>query len=211
MRGPIEFYFDFMSPFGYLGSVEIERVAARHGREVDWRPILLGVTVLKAMGLPPIPTIPLKGPWLDRDRERLSSLLDIPVRKHGLRGVNSLVAARAFLWIKARDAALAKRFGQAVFARLWTRGEDITPVEAVLAEAAKLGVDARELGAALETPELKADLRNAVDAAMAKGVFGAPFFICDGEGFFGVDHVWMLEHWLRHGHFNPVRDERAGG
>ena len=148
MPAPIEFYFDFISPFGYIGSVQIERVAARFGREVDWRPILLGVTVLKIMGMKPLPQTPLKGPWLDRDRERLSSLFNVPLRKHGLKGVNSLAASRAFLWIKARDAALAKRFAQAIYARLWLDGVDITPAEMVIGEAAALGVDAVALRAA---------------------------------------------------------------
>jgi 2-hydroxychromene-2-carboxylate isomerase len=48
---PIRFYFDFISPFAYLGSVAIERLAARLGREVEWRPVLLGITVLKIMGM----------------------------------------------------------------------------------------------------------------------------------------------------------------
>jgi 2-hydroxychromene-2-carboxylate isomerase len=204
MPTPIEFYFDFISPFGYLGSIQIERVATKRGRVVDWRPILLGVTVLKIMGMKPLPQTPLKGPWLDRDLERLSSLFDIPIRKHGLKGINSLAACRAFLWIKARDPALAKRFGQAIFHRLWRRGEDITAVADVVVEAVALGVDGGALAAALETPEAKAALNSCVEAAVAKGVFGAPFFIADGEGFFGNDHVWMLEHWLEHHHFNPA-------
>ncbi len=207
MPAPIEFYFDFISPFGYIGSVHIERVAAKHGREVDWRPILLGVTVLKIMGMKPLPLTPLKGPWLDRDRERLSSLFDVPLRKHGLKGVNSLAASRAFLWLKARDEALAKRFAQAIYARLWLDGVDITPAETVIAEAAALGVDAARLGAALETAEAKAALNDCVAAAVDKGVFGSPFFIADGEGFFGNDHFWMLEHWLQHHHFNPVQGQ----
>jgi 2-hydroxychromene-2-carboxylate isomerase len=204
MTDSMEFYFDLISPFGYLGSVMIERVAARHGRTVDWRPILLGVTVLKIMGMKPLPQTPLKGPWLDRDLERLASLFDIPIRKHGLTGINSLAASRAFLWIKRRDPALAKRFAQAVYAALWLRGEDISSIDVVVAEAKKLGVDGAELREAVATPEAKAALNDSVENAVAKGVFGAPFFIADGEAFFGNDHIWMLEHWLEHRHFKPA-------
>ena len=204
MPEPIAFYFDFISPFGYVGSVAIERVAARHGREVDWRPILLGVTVLKIMGLPPLPTIPLKGPWLERDLQRLASLFEVPLRPHGLKGINSLAASRAFLWIKANDPARAKPFARAIFQRLWVRGEDITPVEAVAEEAAALGLDARALAAAIESPEGKAALTKSVEEAVSRGVFGSPFFIVDGESFFGNDHIWMLEHWLAHHHFRPA-------
>ena len=46
----IEFYFDPIWPFAYLGSIEIERVATRLGREVVWKPVLIGITILKVMG-----------------------------------------------------------------------------------------------------------------------------------------------------------------
>ena len=41
MAAPIEFYFDFSSPFGYLASEKIDQLAAKYGREVVWRPFLL--------------------------------------------------------------------------------------------------------------------------------------------------------------------------
>ena len=57
---PIDFYFDFISPYGYLASTRIEHIAARHGRAVAWRPFLQGVTVLQVMGLKPLLETPLK-------------------------------------------------------------------------------------------------------------------------------------------------------
>ncbi|MGQ0526352.1 MAG: DsbA family protein, partial [Betaproteobacteria bacterium] len=56
----IDFYFDFSSPYGYFASTRIEDIATRHGRDVIWRPILLGA-VFKVTGQQPLPTIPLKG------------------------------------------------------------------------------------------------------------------------------------------------------
>jgi len=35
--------------------------------------------------------------------------------------------------------------------------------------------------------------------AIAKGVFGSPFFLVDGEPFWGFDRMPMLEHWLEKG------------
>ena len=42
MPAPIEFWFDFSSPFGYLASTRIEALAAKYGRSTIWRPFLLG-------------------------------------------------------------------------------------------------------------------------------------------------------------------------
>jgi 2-hydroxychromene-2-carboxylate isomerase len=60
-------------------------------------------------------------------------------------------------------------------------------------------VDSDKLCAAIETTEMKNALKDAVDQAVALGVFGVPFFIVDGEPIWGVDRLWMLEQWLRDG------------
>lgn len=200
---PIEFYFDFISPYGYLGATQVEALAARHGRSVDWKPVLLGITVLKVMGLKPLPETPLKKDYILADKPRMAQLLGVPMVEHGLKGVNSLAASRAFLWLKAQDPALAVRFAHRVYRRLWAHGRDITPAEAVAEEGEALGVDRTLLLAAIGSDEMKQALKAAVDAAIAKGVFGVPTFIVDGEMLWGVDRLWMLEHWLRKGNWAP--------
>jgi 2-hydroxychromene-2-carboxylate isomerase len=198
---PIIFYFDPLSPFAYIGSVEIERVGKRHGRDVEWRPVLLGVTVLKVMGMRPLLDYPLKGPYLRHDAERLAAYFDVPLRSHGLKHVNSLAACRAYLWARRHAPDRAKPLAQALFARLWQKGLDITSVEAVIEEAAALDLDTAALRAALAAPDIKAALQASVEDAMAQGVFGVPSFQVDGELFWGNDHIWMLEHWLQHHRF----------
>jgi len=202
MSAPIEFYFDFISPYGYLGAAQIEALAARHGRTVDWKPFLLGVTVLKVMGLKPLMETPLKADYIRHDKPRLASLLGVPMTQPDMKGVTSVRAERAFLSLKQRDPELAKRFARRVFERLWQRGKDITAMEAVLEEATALGVDGAALRADIESPAGKARLEAAVQEAVDKGVFGAPFFIADGEPFWGSDRLWMLEHWLTHGNWS---------
>ena len=73
MADPIDFYFDFSSPYGYFASTQIDRIAAKHGREVAWRPILLGA-VFKVTRQQPLPTIPLKGDYARHDHARSARL-----------------------------------------------------------------------------------------------------------------------------------------
>jgi 2-hydroxychromene-2-carboxylate isomerase len=61
---PLHFYFDFISPFGYFASLRIEALAARHGRLVEWHAMLLGVSVMKVMGLKPLLDTPVKGDYV---------------------------------------------------------------------------------------------------------------------------------------------------
>ena len=191
----IEFYFDPISPFAYLGSIQIERIAARLGRSVEWKPVLIGVTILKVMGLKPLPETPLKGPYLKHDAVRLAEYFDVPFRYHGLTGINSLAALRAFVVLKERDAGLAKSLAQKIFSRLWVRGLDITGADDIAEEAKDLGIDAPALLRDIETDHAKNALKRQVDAAIQAGVFGVPYFVVDGEPIWGVDRMWMVEHW----------------
>ena len=51
---PIEFWFDFSSPYSYIASEWIEALAARHGRPVRWHAVLLGVTFQAAQLKSPV-------------------------------------------------------------------------------------------------------------------------------------------------------------
>jgi len=194
----IAFYFDIFSPFAYLASNRIDEIAAQHGCRTDWRPVLVGVTVMKIMGMKPLMDTPLKGPYLRRDAERIARVWNVPFRFHGLKGHNSLTAMRAYVWLKQRDPDLAKRFAKAMYRRLWADGLDITPIEASMEEARNLGVDPGDLRSAVTSDDIKRLLQTSVEQAIGNGVFGVPFCIVDNEPFFGCDHLPMLEHWLTH-------------
>lgn len=200
----MEFWFDFISPFGYLASTKVDALAQRYGRAVRWRPLLLGVTVMKVMGLKPLPETPLKQDYVRRDPPRLARLLGVPFRPHGLKGIHSLAAARAFLWLEQSDAALAVRFAHRIYSRLWVRGLDITPPEAVLEEAVAAGARPAELREAIGSEAAKAALKASVDEAVSRSIFGVPTFVVDDEPIWGVDRLWMLEHWLRYGSWDPA-------
>lgn len=200
MSAPIDFYFDFSSPYGYFMSEKIDEVAARYGREVRWRPYLLGA-VYKKLGSQPLPNLPLKGPYSVRDFERSARFLGLSCRIPEAFPVATQHAARAFYWLADRDPALARRFALATLRAYFGDGRDISQLDAVLDLAAGLGVDRAALAAALDGDELKARLRAECEAAIERGVFGSPFVIIDGEPFWGVDRLPQIERWLEMGGF----------
>ena len=203
MNTAIDFYFDFISPYGYLAATQIERIAGAHHRAVEWRPFLVGVAVTKIMGLKPLMQTPLKSDYVRLDKPRMASLLGVPLAAPDMSAVRSVAAARAFYWIRDRDGAAAVAFARRILARLWVGGRDITSVDAVADEAASVGIDKTALIEALADDAIRARLQREVDAAIARGVFGSPFFLVDGQPIWGVDRLWMLEHWLAHGHWMP--------
>lgn len=194
------FWFDFISPFGYLASLRIDALAARHGRTVEWHPLLVGVTVLKVMGLPPVPQTPLKGPYAMRQIARY-------LRRHGLAlardpaaaPMNPLPAGRLFAWLQVHDPAHAKAFAQAALQAYWAEGRPLDRPEELRAAAAQAGVAPAVVEAGLADPAAASLLRAEVDAAVAAGAFGSPFVIVDGEPFFGVDSLELLDEWLSRG------------
>lgn len=204
MNSPIDFYFDFLSPYGYLAATQIEDIAARYDREAEWYPFLLGVTVMNVMGMKPIMETPLKSDYALIDRPRMAKLLGVKLVIRDMEGVNSVAASRAYYWQREKDPALAKKLAMRLFRRLWVDGKDITEAEAVIEEAEALGIDGAALSEGLKDSRVKALLRDAVDKAVARKVFGAPYFIVDDEPIWGLDRLWMLKHWLAHGSWDPA-------
>ncbi|MEQ1516187.1 MAG: 2-hydroxychromene-2-carboxylate isomerase [Usitatibacteraceae bacterium] len=199
-KTPIDFYFDFSSPYGYLASTRINALAARHDRRVNWRPILLG-PMFKAAGTAPLVGVPLKGPYSVRDFLRTARFLSIPYTQPTPFPIGTQNAARAFYWLSDRDPALAERFAQACYATYFGEGIDITSADKVADIAAALGQDRAAVHGAMSDPAIKERLKNEVDVALQRGVFGSPFFIVDGEPFWGNDRMDQLETWLETGGF----------
>lgn len=196
MPSPIEFYFDFASPYGYLGARRIDALAARHGREVHWKPVLLG-PIMKQIGTQPIRSLPVRGPYLEQDAARFAAFLGIPFTLPVQWPIAALAPSRAVWWLADDRPALAHGLAVALYDAHWGRGEDIAAPEAVLRIAAGLGLDESETAAAIQRPEVKDRLRAETEAAAAKGVFGSPFFRLDGEGFWGADRLDQLDWRLR--------------
>lgn len=201
MAEPIDFYFDFSSPYSYLLSEKIDALAARFGRKVRWHPILLGI-VFKATGSAPLTMqFPAKAAYSLRDFERSARFMGIAYRHPDKFPLATQNAARAYYWLHERDCALARRFAQAVFRALFVDNRDVSAPETVLTIAADLGVKRSELDAGLQSPEIKEKLKQEVEAAIALGVFGAPYVVIDNEPFFGADRLPQIEKWLETGGF----------
>lgn len=198
MKPPVEFYFDFSSPYGYLASEKIEALAAKHGRGVDWHPILLGV-VFKQTGAMPLTNVPLKGDYSRRDMARSARFHGVGFRMPSTFPIATQAAARIVLWAAERDSGLAAKTVHALYRAFFVDDIDISNADAAAAVAASCGADAAAARAAVDDPAIKDALKRENEQAMGKGVFGSPFIIVDGEPFWGVDHLDQVDRWLATG------------
>jgi 2-hydroxychromene-2-carboxylate isomerase len=196
MRPPIDFYFDFSSPYSYIASEWVEAVAARHGRAVQWHAILLGATFQAAELKSPV-SYPLKREYSIRDFARSARFAGLPYVMPAKFPIPTQNAARVFWWLHdTRGAEAAVAWAHAGLRAVFTQGIDLSDTAALRAQLQATGVDAAGAEAAYTDPLWKERLKRENDAAIAAGVFGAPFFIVDGEPFWGNDRRAQLEAWL---------------
>lgn len=197
-KAPIDFYFDFSSPYGYLAAHKIDEMAGLYNREVDWKPVLLGV-IFKTTGAQPLLDIPIKGLYARRDIERTARMMGLPFTLPSVMPFPSIPAARAVYWVKDQDPAKAVTLVKALFDEAFAKGGDIRGAEAVVRVAGEVGIDGAALATALGDAAVKERLKTEIEAAMQAGVCGSPFFVVDGEPFWGADRLDHVERWLATG------------
>ena len=200
MASPIDFYFDFSSPYGYLASEKIDGLAARYDRTVDWHPVLLGA-IFKVTNTIPLVQMPVKGNYYVRDFASSARYMDVPFRLPEPFPIATQNAGRAFIWLQDHDPGLAREFAHACLRAYFINNTNISEAEKLLELAAPLGVDSAALGTAMNNAEIKERFRKQNEAAIARGVCGSPYIVVDDEPFWGADRLPQVERWLETGGF----------
>jgi len=201
LSAPIHFWFDFSSPYSYIVNEWIDAVAARHGRTVVRHAMLLGVTFQVAELKSPV-SYPLKREYSLRDFARSARFEGLPLQMPASFPLPTQNAARVFWWLHdTAGADAAADWARAAFRAVFTRGVQINEASALKALAAESGLDADAAEAAWNDPQWKARLKAECDAAIAAGMFGAPWIVIDGEPFWGNDRKAQVERWLAQGPF----------
>lgn len=200
MVKPVDFFFDFSSPYAYLAAMRIEALVRRYDRELAWRPMLLGV-VFKAVGGAPLTEYGFKGPYSVRDFARSARYAGLRYRMPEPFPIATQNAARLVLAVTRDLPEHAGDLVRAIFPAFFVDNRNIND-PAVLGDICDgLGLDTARLLKAIEEPAIKDALRANCEEALRRGVFGAPFMFVDDEPFWGNDRLPQLEHWLKTGGF----------
>ena len=196
----IEFYFDFSSPFGYFAATKIKDIGDEFGREILWKPFMIGAA-LKVTGGMPLPMIPLKGDYSSKDMKRTSRQFKIPYKVPSKFPISSQAPCRLIYWMQTvapekQEEAILKLY-QAYF----LEDLDISTPEVAAKVLSTVNGSEEELIALTQDPAMKQRLKDECNLAIEKGVFGSPFIIVDGEPFWGFDRLEQVREWLRTGGF----------
>jgi 2-hydroxychromene-2-carboxylate isomerase len=185
----LEFWYEFGSTYSYPAAMRVERVAGAAGIALRWRPFLLGpIFGAKGQMDSPFNIDPVKGRYMWRELARICEREGIPLVLPPARFVqNSLKAARLALVGEVQGWTPA--FSRAVYTANFAEQKDISEDATLAGILSKLGVDAASAMAAASSPEIKARLKAQTEEAMAREIFGAPFFMVGDEPFWGNDRL----------------------
>ena len=177
---PIDFYFDFVSPFSYIAVHRLDRLPHRP----TFKPVLFA-GLLKHWGQKGPAEIPAKRRWTYRWCHWWAAQLGIPFRFPAAHPFNPLHHLRLALACDSRPDAVKRIFGS-----IWMSGENANDPERFAALCRELRVDEQSLS------ERKDELRKNTEEAAARGVFGVPSFVVDNEVFWGADALDFLDAFL---------------
>lgn len=191
---PLVFYFDFVSPYAYIGWHQAKALASRHGRALEPTPVLFAA-LLDTHGQKGPAEIPAKRVYTFKDAYRKAHRFGLALRPPPSHPYNPLIALRVASLPMAPDAR--ERLVDALFQAAWSDGTGIETAEQVAVAADRAGVDGHALVRAASEPEAKERVRARTTEAVAHGVFGVPTLLVDGEIFWGTDGFDLVDAFLR--------------
>jgi 2-hydroxychromene-2-carboxylate isomerase len=195
MNKSLEFYFDFGSPTAYLAHKRLVQLCAEYPLEVIYKPMLLG-GVFKATGNASPITIPAKGQYMMvHDLPRFARRYGVAMNMNPYFPINTLNLMRAAL--AAKQLECAEPLINTVYDAVWIDGKNMGDAEVVADVLTAHELDAKALLELSQTPEIKTALITETEAAVARGVFGAPTFFMAGEMYFGQDRLDFVEEALQ--------------
>lgn len=193
----IEFYYDFGSPNAFLAHKVLPDLAARHGADVSYRPMLLGGVFKATNNQSPMQAFAGVTGKLDYQRREIARF----VARHGLTfqmnphfPVMTIAVMRGAIYAQGKD--WDSGYIDAVFDAMWVHGDKMDDPAVIGAVLDKAGLPGAEIVEATQDGAVKQGLVAATERAVARGVFGAPTMFAGDEMFFGKDSLDSLDWHL---------------
>jgi len=198
----VSFYFDPISPYVYLAWTQLEKFSRENGVVFEFVPVLFA-GLLNAHGQKGPAEIPSKRIYTFKDASRWAHLYQVPLRMPPLHPFHPLLVLR--LCVAAQEGPERARLVGLILQAVWAKGLDVSNAEVVRQLLQENGFEAQDLFQKVQSPEVKAKLKQNTDEAIQKGVFGVPSFEVEGEIFWGNDRFEFLKLFLQG--VNPINDQ----
>lgn len=195
MTTELDFYYDFGSPTAYLAYRRLGQLQEQYDLAINNMPILLG-GIFKATGNTSPVAIPAKGQYmLQHDLPRFARRYDVPLNFNPHFPINTLNLMRGA--IAAERLGCTANYMSTVYQAVWVDGKNMGDQEITAATLAQAGLDAPALFELSQDSTVKAELISRTEAAVARGLFGAPTMFLGDEMYFGQDRLDFIEEALQ--------------
>lgn len=188
MTKTVDFYFDFGSPAAYLAWTQLPKLCADAGATLVWQPILLG-GVFQATGNRAPISVPLKGSYLFVDLARYAARYGVPLVMNPHFPINTLHLMRAAVGLQLRADTRFEAYCAAMFRAIWVDALNLGDPAVLAATLTVAGFDPAAVLALSAEPEVKEALKARTDAAVQRGIFGAPTMFVGDQMFWGQDRL----------------------
>lgn len=195
MSKSVEFYFDFGSPTSYLAYTQLPGICAETGTDLVYRPVLLG-GVFQATGNTSPIAVPAKGRYTLIDMTRFARRYGVPMKMNPHFPINTLTLMRAATGMQMRQPERFEALLACVFKGMWVDALNLGDPAVLGPLLAEAGFAPQELLALTAEQEVKDALKANTEAAIKRGMFGAPTFFVGNEMFFGQDRLDFVREAL---------------
>lgn len=196
MTKTIDYYLTLISPWTYLGSQRLAEIAQKHRAEVRVTPINFGTVFPRTGGLPLAKRAPERQAYRMVELKRWRTHLGVEINLEPAFFPAPEITAACMVIAAGegggRPLELAQAFGRAV----WEQNRNIAEVGTCEAIAAETGHHALDLLAKALDPAVRQRYAEQTEAAIARGVFGAPTYVYKDEIFWGQDRLEFLDRAL---------------
>ena len=190
----IDYYFTVLSPFAYLAGDRMEQVAGRYGADVTYKPVDIMKLFSEMGGTPPAQRHDSRKEYRMQELKRLSKLNDMPMNFQPAHWPVDQKPASALIVAAQAAGADAGALSRAVMKAVWAEERNIADGATLDMILSETGIDKVALAPHMEAARAAFDTMT--DEGMANGVFGAPFYVVDGQRFWGQDRIGHLDAHL---------------
>lgn len=198
MSAVCEYYLSLSSPWAYLGHDRFVALTQKYKAQVLLKPCDLSKVFAVSGGLPLAKRPPQRQAYRLQELSRWSAFLDIPLNVQPTYfPVQTDAAAKLVIATQlAHGTAAALTVTGALLKALWAEEKNIADPATLIGIASELDYDGATLLKSSDTASIQAEFGRFTDEAISHNVFGSPWYIVNGESFWGQDRLDFVERAL---------------
>ena len=186
MTKSIEFYFDFSSPYAYLGFKEIKKYEKKYPFQIKYMPIFLG-GLHNSAGITPAAFNKIKSKHMIQDTKLVANKKNIKFSFNSYFPIKTVNFMRGA--IIAKDNNYEKIYIEKIFDSIWRYGLNMNDNIIINKVLKNLDLNPSIFFGKVSDIKIKDKLKKLTNDALKKGIFGAPTYYVNRKIFFGQDRL----------------------